>query len=99
MWPRRGVMGKESLTALPSHPAVSSHASCRLNPTRGAPAVQSSRVSLPRHRAGLRRAAIESEAGDQMETQQPEETERWRTKTSSRDRQTKKNQVRCRVYE
>lgn len=68
-------MGKESLTALPSHPAVSSHASCRLNPTRGAPVVQSSRVSLPRHRAGLRRAAIESEAGDQMETQQPEETE------------------------
>ena len=59
-------MGKESLTVLPSHPAISSHASCQLNPTRGAPAVQSSGVSLPGHRAGLRRAATESEAGDQM---------------------------------
>lgn len=99
MWPRRGVLGKESLTALPSYPALSSHASCRLKPTRGAPAVQSSGVRLLGHRAGLRRAATESEAGDQMETQPPEETERRRSKPSSRDRQTKRNQVRCRVYE
>lgn len=83
-------MGKESLTALPSHPAISSHASCRLNPTRGTSGVQSSGVSLPGHRAGLSRAATESEAGDQIGNEQPRETKTQRSKPSSRDRQTDK---------
>lgn len=66
---------------------------------QGRPSCTVLRVRLLGHRAGLRRAATESEAGDQMETQPPEETERRRSKPSSRDRQTKRNQVRCRVYE
>lgn len=88
-------LGRKSLTAPPPTSAIS-HASCRLKPTRGAPSCTVLRGQAPGHRAGLRRAATESEAGDQMETQPPEETERRRSKPSSRDRQTKRNQVRCR---
>lgn len=91
MLPRREDVGMESLTSLSSPAAISASASGQLNPTRGTQAAQPPGVSLLGHREGLRRVGIESGAGDAVENKQHKKKERLRSRSSRRDRQTKRS--------
>lgn len=90
-------MGKESLTSYSSFLAISASTSRQQNPNWGTQAMQSSGVSLPGYRAGLRMARAEFGAVAQVENTQHKGEEKQRSRWSRRDRQTKRNPVRWRV--
>lgn len=73
-------MGKESLTSYSSFLAISASTSRQQNPNWGTQAMQSSGVSLPGYRAGLRMARAEFGAVAQVENTQHKGEEKQRSR-------------------